>query len=165
MSYIAELHSAHRERRARFAALREPPSRPGARIIPIAENGRQVSLRPAPPAPVPPIPPEVLPKVVNGRVRASVILRLVTREFQIALADITSSSQLPCFVRPRHAAAWLLRSCGYSFPEISRILGRRNHTAALFAVRKVEKRMAADPEFAARMGKLRGYILGETHAE
>lgn len=166
--YLAELHSAHLARRARFAAFREPPPRSSrSKIIKIGKDGRQVLPPPPPPPPAPPpasppMPePAELPNMVNGRIRAAIVLQLVAEEFQVTVADLTSPSHFQRFVRPRHAAMWLLRRSGYSCPAAGRALGGRNHTTILHGTWRVNNRMTADAEFAARMEMLLECISGK----
>lgn len=50
----------------------------------------------------------------------------------------------------RHECCWLLReSTEMSLPEIGRALGNRHHSTILAAVRKIQARIDADPEYGA----------------
>lgn len=59
--------------------------------------------------------------------------------FGVTSADMRSPRRNAHTVRARHAAMYLARTLTeYSFPEISRRFGGRDHTTALHAVRKIE---------------------------
>jgi hypothetical protein len=69
----------------------------------------------------------------------------------VAAADLTGSRRLPHIVNARHAAMMVMRSMNstsagrgpWSFQEIGRRVGNRDHASVIFAVRSTEKDIAA----------------------
>ena len=62
---------------------------------------------------------------------------------------------------PRQVAMYLAReTTNHSMPNIGRLFGGRDHTTVLWAIRAVEKRMAADPVYAADVAALREAVTG-----
>lgn len=92
-----------------------------------------------------------------GPVRPSIaaIKVEVVAEFGVARRALEGPSRYRVVVRPRQVAMYLsARLAGKSLPQIGRAFGRRDHTTALHAVRKVESLIAADPEFKARVDRI-----------
>lgn len=72
--------------------------------------------------------------------------------FGVTVFDIESDRRSRKFVAPRwaviHAARILTRK---SYPQIGRELGHRDHTTVMYALEMVEKRIASNPEYAAKV--------------
>jgi hypothetical protein len=68
------------------------------------------------------------------------IVAAIMSEYGLTLADLNPSSHLQKFVHPRSACAFVLRQRGSPFRRIGRILGYRDHKAAMYAVRRFERR-------------------------
>ncbi len=56
----------------------------------------------------------------------------------------------------RAMAMWLAREKGYSTTRIGLEFGDRHHTTVMGATRRINRRIEMDPDFAARMERLRG---------
>lgn len=66
------------------------------------------------------------------------ILRLVSDQFKVTLADLKSSSRAKPIVVPRQIAMYLIKKhLGKSFVEIGRFFGGRDHTTVMNAIDKV----------------------------
>lgn len=83
----------------------------------------------------------------------------------VAEAYHTSPSYMtrPCRERsiawPRQVAMYLARKeTGHSFPHIAKCFGGYDHTTVIYAVRTVEKRMAASPVYAQDIEVIRGRL-------
>ena len=77
------------------------------------------------------------------------IQKVVAEHYNIRMADMHSPRRSQAVARPRQVAMYIakqLTAC--SLPAIGRKFGGRDHTTVLYAVRKVEERMAADKGFA-----------------
>ncbi len=77
------------------------------------------------------------------------IQKVVAEHYNIRMADMHSPRRSQAVARPRQVAMYIakqLTAC--SLPAIGRKFGGRDHTTVLYAVRKVEERMAADKSFA-----------------
>lgn len=67
------------------------------------------------------------------------IVQVVAEFYNLKEKDIYSESRKKEIVRPRQIAMYLLRlELKKSFPEISRFLGGKDHTTAIYACKKVE---------------------------
>jgi hypothetical protein len=77
------------------------------------------------------------------------IQKAVARHFNITRHDLISQRRTAELVKPRQIAAYLSRELTqHSLPEIGRRFGNRDHTTILYAVRKISRQLAADPELA-----------------
>jgi len=132
---------------AHYKAIRErlgdnrTPSRP---IIPI-DRIRPTQAEPLPPpepvtkhAPVirPPV-PVFIPKPPKADARLSTrILYDVATRHNMTVAEMIGKDRRPRYIRARQEAMYLLRHAGYSYPQIGRFVGGRDHTTALHGERK-----------------------------
>lgn len=67
------------------------------------------------------------------------IVRSIARQAEISPGDMFGQSRKRRFVRPRHAAMYLIRQhIGLSYLRIGQIFGDRDHTTVLHAVKAVE---------------------------
>lgn len=73
------------------------------------------------------------------------ILLEVCIQYRVTRAELVGKQRDGEYVRPRHVAAWLLRQTGRSYPQIGRTLGGRDHTSAMYAVRRIEGAIRAEP--------------------
>ena len=73
------------------------------------------------------------------------IMRATCAHFGVALIDMLSERRTQDIVRPRQIAAYLARQLtSQSLPQIGRRM-RRDHTAIMHSVRKIEALRASDP--------------------
>ncbi len=86
------------------------------------------------------------------------IERLVCQRLSLNPWELRSQRHTPRLVRAR-CLVWLVarRHTDYSFPELARLFGRRNHTTVLQGVRQLLRLSAHDPELAT--------LIAETEAE
>ena len=77
------------------------------------------------------------------------IKRAAMQVFSVTKADLESPCKEQVVVYPRQISMYLCRMLtSKSFPQIGRGFGGRDHTTVLYAVRKIERRMAEDPDIA-----------------
>lgn len=109
-------------------------------------------------------PVEVSPEVALKRVAiAGTIKRLVAAEVGITVQEIMSKSRAVRVAHPRQLAMYLIRVFSdYSYPQIGRMFGGRDHTTAIWAVARVEARLRADEKLVALVGRLKAQIEQET---
>lgn len=94
-----------------------------------------------------------------SRLRIEDIQRATARYFGIDRNDILSAQRSRDVIRPRQVAMYLVRELtAKSYPEIGRSFGR-DHTAVLYAVRRVEDLIAHEAEAAADIDRIRS-VLG-----
>jgi len=81
--------------------------------------------------------------------------REVCRTFNVSPEELVSSKRTRSLTTPRHVAMYLRRELTeHSWLEIGQHFNRRNHTAAIFAHRKIADRIKADPTFQGRIQEM-----------
>ena len=134
---LAEIHNAHRERRARFFAPRRSLPRPEVRL----EDRSPVVEAPLPAAAVEEsfLPPVHKTKVVTGKFPPiALIMAAVARAAGITVDDIKGERRFPKHARARQVSMYLaVEITPFSSPEIGRRLGGRDHATVLHAHRKI----------------------------
>ncbi len=89
-----------------------------------------------------------------------VIKKATLKIFPIARADLEGPSKMQAFVYPRQVAMYLCRTMTRkSFPQIGRAFGKRDHTTVLYAFRRIEKALPADPRMADDIARVESVIL------
>lgn len=164
---VAEMRDAHRAIRCRTYA-QKPVELPPARRV------RRIEITAAPPDQTG-IPIQrcldALDRLVENASRQIIatrrapapvlVLARVAAAFEVSAGDILSTSRMKRFVEPRHVVMLLFRQlCNLSSPDIGSRLGR-DHTSVLSGQRRVEARMAANPDFAAKVDAIRDGIARE----
>jgi chromosomal replication initiator protein len=88
------------------------------------------------------------------------IQHAVAARFQIPVEEMWSARRSREIVRPRQAAMYLARQLTpKSLPEIGRLFGGRDHTTVVHGLRAVERRLAADDDFASRLLEARRMVV------
>lgn len=109
-----------------------------------------------------PEPVAVYPAHVPGNAKTVVnlICSVCSTQFHVDANDILSDRRQKQKVVARHAAFWIAKCVTtWSLPEVGRRLGNRDHTTVLHALRKVEKRIFVDAEYAHTLKKLKATVL------
>ncbi len=87
------------------------------------------------------------------------IVRAVARRYGIPREKLLSDERTADVVRPRHIAMYLAKTLtGRSMPTIGYYLGGRNHVTVIHAIKKMERRLVADPVLAAELAALADQI-------
>ena len=77
------------------------------------------------------------PNTPHERVRR--VAAVVAEEWGTTWSDLIGPSRTAHLIRPRFVVAWLCKTAGHwSYPEIGRLLGNRDHTTAMHACRRVD---------------------------
>lgn len=101
------------------------------------------------------------PPPVPARVRLDAIITHVCRHYGFSRADLLSQRRTADVVRARQIAMYLGKTLTQrSLPEIGRVLGGRDHTTVLHAVRKLAGLVVQDGDFAAELEALGQAIRG-----
>lgn len=85
----------------------------------------------------------------------------VLKEFPgVTLDALRGPCRMRHLVIPRQLSMWLLRELGherqgYSYPQVARMFSGRDHTTAMWAIKRVEARRNIDPDFRALSDRLR----------
>ena len=75
------------------------------------------------------------------------VLRLTAERFGVEVADLTGKGRRQELVTPRQIAMYLIREhTQHSLPEIGAFFGGRDHSTVLYAVKKVQDRLDAEPD-------------------
>lgn len=117
--------------------------------------------------PLPPIPNRAIAEAadiafsafaIGGKIRA--IQRAVADEYApVTLGDMLSPRRTAKVVEARHVAIYLAKKLTeHSLPEIGRRFGDRNHTTILHAVRRIDKLVSKNAEFASRVRLIESLI-------
>jgi chromosomal replication initiator protein len=70
----------------------------------------------------------------------------------VSMVQVRSPSRVASVTRARHEAMWVLREeTDMSLPEIAGELGRADHTTAIYAIRKIQAIVDADPAYGKRL--------------
>lgn len=94
--------------------------------------------------------------------RVAEIKRVIDAEFRLPKEALDSDSRRHAWAHPRQIAMYLCRDMTtYSFPQIGRLFGNRDHTTALYAYRKVKERAAKSEKFAEGLEVLRVKVRAE----
>lgn len=73
------------------------------------------------------------------------VIQKVSQHFQVSVEDVCSAKRDKRVMLPRQIAMFLLRSeLHESFPNISKALGRKDHTTAMHSVEKITKEIKLD---------------------
>lgn len=94
--------------------------------------------------------PDLEPR--EGDAREDILERLldrVARAYSCAVDELRDPRSSRRLTEPRHVVVFVARSAGISGAEISRRMGYSSASSANYAVRKVEQKMASDPNFRA----------------
>lgn len=87
------------------------------------------------------------------------IKKTVAKAYGISIEELKSKRRLMSEVTPRHIAMYLCKSMtSFSFPQIGKSFGGRDHTTVVHAVRKIERQMFHDPELAEKLKRLSSLI-------
>src|SRR5690606_38723466 len=80
--------------------------------------------------------------------RVNEIIRAVSKASGIPVRDITGPLRAKELVYARQAVMWIARQQGcWSYPQIGRLLGNRDHTTVMHGVNRAENRLKADAWF------------------
>ncbi|MFH1624844.1 MAG: chromosomal replication initiator protein DnaA [Pseudomonadota bacterium] len=81
----------------------------------------------------------------NKEIGIDTIQKTVAEFFKIKVADLNSNQKLKVFTLPRQIGMYLSRKLtAFSFPEIGRSFGGKDHSTVIHAVNKIEKLIQLD---------------------
>jgi chromosomal replication initiator protein len=92
------------------------------------------------------------------------IIEVVTRHFDVRLADLQSKKRSQSITEPRQICMYLARNLTkHSLEEIGGHLGGRDHTTVMHACNKIAKVERSDPEMHALLGELTKRVTQAPH--
>jgi chromosomal replication initiation ATPase DnaA len=101
----------------------------------------------------------------NGKIGINGIIYYTCSHFKLPRALMMSSARARQVVRARMSAMFLSKEMTErSLPDIGRMFGGRDHTTVLHSVRRIEKLITDDTDFAKELEALRATILNHRHA-
>lgn len=68
------------------------------------------------------------------------------RKHEISVDTLIGQSRKPKIIAARQEACYLLREAGYSYPQIARFIGNRDHTTVRHAARQYEAKRKEETE-------------------
>ena len=88
------------------------------------------------------------------------IQKKVSSYYNLALSDMTSSRRSINIARPRQIAMYLSKGLtSYSYPEIGKAFGGKDHTTVIHAVKKIETMLEIDEKLKKHIFELKEIIL------
>ncbi len=92
------------------------------------------------------------------------IQKAVAEFFNLKVSDLQSRKRTKSVSLPRQIAMYLARTMlqSFSLGEIGAYFGSKHHTTVMYALRRIEKRVAADPHFQALVTRIRTAIRAGT---
>ena len=147
MSYLAELHAAHRERQTRLGMTAPPPQKPSSKQPLPVETTAETST--------PPPPPHFNCLSVHN------VMRVVAQNYGVTVNDLKSHDRHLHIVRPRQITMTIAHElCPHrSYPQLGRDFGFRDHTTIMHAVRVTTAGMADNPELAEEIQKVKQAVI------
>ncbi len=89
-------------------------------------------------------------------ITADMIKRAICQVFDMTRSDLEGARKFERFVHARQMGMYLLRELtGKSFPQIGQYFGKRHHTTALYAWRKIHKALPQNARLAAEITHVR----------
>ena len=88
------------------------------------------------------------------------IQKKVSSYYNLSLSDMSSSRRSINIARPRQIAMFLCKELtSYSYPEIGRAFGGKDHTTVIHAVKKIESMLEIDPKLKKQIFELKETIF------
>ena len=88
--------------------------------------------------------------LMDASIPVRTIQEAVSDHYGVTVMDIVSARRLAKIVRPRHVSMYLCNKLtARSYPQIGMMHGGRDHTVAMFAVKKIKALLERDPELVA----------------
>ncbi len=87
------------------------------------------------------------------------VLRVVCKHFELAKEDITGNSRKRENVLARQVAMYFaFRLAKMNINMVGRLMGNRNHSTVAYGIKKVERALAKDPDFARKVSSMESEI-------
>jgi chromosomal replication initiation ATPase DnaA len=126
-----------------------------ARVRFAGDDRRRPRPSPPPPTPAPPARVETL-LATFGRPTAVAVLAAVADRFRLSVADLKGGRRIAKFYIPRQLAYLLLaRDLELAFAAAGRAVGGRTSTTVMLGLRRLDRRLAADPVLAEALAQIR----------
>lgn len=105
---------------------------------------------------------EILGRQATKVVTVDEVIRLVSGDFNIRETNLVGKGRRKDLVEARHVAMYLSRELtGASLVSIGLHFAGRDHSTVIHACQKVEKRVALDPMFQAKLDNLRNSMMNK----
>ncbi|MHB2169929.1 helix-turn-helix domain-containing protein [Alsobacter sp. R-9] len=113
------------------------PIKPSCVVVPIDREAMMAAMLPRRPEPIRVAADAAFMDIKVEKTRSRLILEEVAEKHGLRVRDMQSASRLRHLVNARQEASYRLRhECGLSLPAIGRLLGGRDHTTILWAVKR-----------------------------
>ena len=87
------------------------------------------------------------------------IITATAHEFGVTARDITGPSRQDVFTRPRFAVCAIAHDAGFSYPQIGRKIGNRDHATIMNAARRAIEIASIESAFCESLSSLRDTLL------
>jgi chromosomal replication initiation ATPase DnaA len=106
--------------------------------------------------------PPIMPKAYFKRTSATSLIAAACQFAHISIEEFRSPNRTRDYARARFAVAYVLKRYrpDLSYPQIARMLGRKDHTTILHAVAEAKKLRRSNDDFAALCLHLEGVANG-----
>ena len=106
--------------------------------------------------------PPIMPKGAMKRTSSNILVNAACQFRNISVQEFKSERRVREYVEPRFAVAYVLRRYrpDLSYPQIAKVLGKKDHTTIIHAVAQGQKLRRQNPEFAALVLHLEGIANG-----
>ncbi len=108
---------------------------------------------------------KLLKKVIqpkSKRIDFQKLTKVIAEFYNLSEKDLLSSSRKKEIVRPRQIAMYLLREeIKYSFPQIGKKFGGKDHTTAIYAYEKIAKDLEKNEDLAEEINLLKERLYSE----
>jgi hypothetical protein len=152
MLTLEELHAHYKAVRARLDNPVVKKKEPAVRLV-YPEPQKYPEPLDQPPTEAVETPPEAAVIIPLRRAPAmpetpsQTVLREVAEKRNMSVRQIQSATRLKAYVEARQEAAFRLnKELGFSLKQVGNMLGRRDHTTVLHAIRRYEKNLAEGRE-------------------
>lgn len=87
------------------------------------------------------------------------VFALMEENYQVSSAELTGRNKEYRVAEPRHVAAYLLHTKGnYSYTQIGVIMGQRDRTSILYAIKTIKGRVKMEVSFREKINRLEAAI-------
>lgn len=90
------------------------------------------------------------------------IITATAHEFGVTARDITGPSRQDVFTRPRFVVCAIASAAGFSYPQIGKRLGNRDHATIMSAARRAIEVSVRDKSFRESYDALRDALLNKS---
>ncbi len=105
----------------------------------------------------------LVPLLGERQITADEVMKLVSHEYGVRVADITGAKKSRDISLPRQISMYLIRRLTrLSYPEIGRLMGGKDHSTVVKGVKKMNGLMEEDHEFARKLRNVEKKLMEQS---